>query len=426
MQKFESWEASGSNFKPYSSTPEETKRRVRERDLAKRRRDFVSLASNFTDTDGTQICYGKLRHIANRMAASFRDDKLRIIFSQNIPIPTSWGKVCMLTYKEGTQVTGGVLWYQVGNNPKKTNHIFDVRPFFLQSLEKTVKLYGTDDAPTIMNQARTELAEVGLRAYQNRWFRNSSIADYLFHEMKVNLDRIPAVSHCLDPVPEIGSAACGYIPGPIHEYDMVSAYASSMLEFPQLGDFALTLNQARKDLDGKPTARVLKVTQSVLPGKFLSPKLPTFRPDLGTYIRGTTRSRLVSAMELAVADYGTVFRWNTDGFFTNVDISAQLDIGNDLGQWKHTVHDYLLLAQTNIFKTDSKVRDCGFNIDWDAVRDNPLEIKATIPNINWTTLEQKLVPKVLRFDGGYHNCQRDGYGCHDELHYKREAIDQCW
>jgi hypothetical protein len=332
----------------------------------------------------------------------------------------------MRTYKEGTQVTGGELWYQVGHNPKQTNHIFDVRPFFLQSLTRTAKLYGTDDTPTIMNQARAELAEVGLRAYYNRWFRNSSIADYMFHEMKIDLDLIPTISHCLDSTAEIGSAACGYIPGPIHEYDLVSAYASVMLEFPQLGEFAQALDDARKRLGDKPTSRILKVTQSVLPGKFLSPRLPTFRPDLGTYIRGTTRSRLVDAMERAVKNYGTVYRWNTDGFFTNVDISDELDIGNALGQWKHTVHDYILMVQTNIFRTDSKVRDCGFNIDWNEARANPLSVQATIPNVNWTTLEQKLVPKVLRFDGGYHDCLRDGYGCHDEIHYKRDAIDQMW
>jgi hypothetical protein len=424
MERVSSWESTEIKFR--DNNPEETKRRARERDLAKRRRDFVPLASNFTDIEGTQVCYGKLRHIAKRMAASFQDKNLRIIFSQGIPVPTSWGKVRMLTYKEGTQVTGGELWYQVGYTPGKTNHIYDVRPFFLQSLAKTAKLYGTEDAPTIMNQARAELAEVGLRAYQNRWFRNSSIADYLFHEMKIDLDLIPSISHCLDPVAEIGSAACGYIPGPIHEYDLVSAYASVMLEFPQLGDFAQALDDARKSLGDKPTSRILKVTQSVLPGKFLSPKLPTFRPDLGTYIRGTTRARLVDAMERAVKNYGTVYRWNTDGFFTNVDIAEELNIGDGLGQWKHTVHDYMLLVQTNIFKTDSKVRDCGFNIDWNEARANPLSVQATIPNINWTTLEQKLVPKTLRFDGGYHNCLRDGYGCYDEIHYKREAIDQMW
>jgi hypothetical protein len=425
MQKFDSWDVSDAP-KPSKLTPEARKKLARERELAKRRHVFVPLTTHFADLEGTQVCYGDLRKVAKRIADTFQDNKQRIIFSEGIPIPTSWGKVCMHTYKEGTQVTGGELWYQVGSNPKRTNHIFDVRPFFLQSRAKTAALYGTNDPPTIMEQARTELAEVGLRAYQNRWFRNSSIADFLFHEMKIDLDRIPIVKHGFDSTAEIGSAACGYIPGPIHEYDLVSAYASTMLEFPQLGEFAQALDDARKKLEGKPTARILKVTQSVLPGKFLSAKLPTFRPDLGTYIRGTTRARLIDAMQRTVKNYGTVYRWNTDGFFTNVDISSELDIGNALGQWKHTVHDYLLIVQTNIFKTDSKVRDCGFNVDWDAARANPLEVRATIPNIDWTTLEQKLVPKVLRFDGGYHNCKRDGYGCRDEYHYKREAVDQCW
>lgn len=422
MQKFDSWESGG--FR--KSSPEDVKRRARERDAAKRRRNFVSLTSNYVDIDATQVCYGDLRLVAKRIAESFKDDKMRIIFNEGVPTPTAWGKVCMRLYKEGTQVTGGELWYQVGSSPKQTNHIFDVRPFFLQGLAKTAALYGTTDAPTIMEQARAELAEVGLRAYQNRWFRNSSIADFLFHSMNIDLDRIPTVQHTLDPVAEIGSVACGYISGPVHEYDMVSAYASSMLEFPQLGEFALTINQARKDLADKPTARVLKVTQSVLPGKFLSPKLPTFRPDLGTYIRGTTRARLIDAMERAVANYGTVYRWNTDGFFTNVDIASELNIGDNLGQWKHTVHDYLLIAQTNVFKTNLKQRDCGFNIDWNAVRENPLQVRTTIPNVNWVTLEQRIVPKTIRFNGGYHDCNREQLGCRNGLHYKREAVDQCW
>lgn len=421
MQKIDSWDSSGIEFR--STNALETKKRARAREVAKRQLEFAPLNTYFTDTEATQVCYGKLRQVAKNLAASFSDRNLQIIFSEGIPVPTPWGKVCMRTYKEGTQVTGGELWYQVGDS-RKTNRIYDVRPFFLQSLERTAALYGTDDATAIMNQARSELAEVGLRAYQNRWFRNSSIADFLFHDMKIDLSTIPIVSHGLDPSPEIGSVACGYIPGPIHEYDLVSAYASVMLEFPQLGDFAQTLDDARKALEDKPTSRILKVTQSVLPGKFLSPKLPTFRPDLGSYIRGTTRSILVDAMRQAVSHNGTVYRWNTDGFFTNVDISGELDRGSELGQWKHTVHRYLLIIQTNIFKTDSKVRDCGFNIDWDKAREDPVTVRATIPNINWTTLEQRLVPKVLRFDSGYHNCK--DYGCHDEVHYKREAWDQMW
>lgn len=424
MQKVSDWESSGIEFR--STNPEETKRRARAREVAKRQVEFAPLVTNFEDIDATQVCYGKLRLVADRVAASFQDKNMRIAFSEGIPVPTSWGKVCMHTYKEGTQVTGGELLYQVGSSPKKTNRIFDVRPFFLQSLARTAELYGTEDAPTIMSQAREELAAVGLRAYQNRWFRNSSIADFLFHEMKIDLSAIPFVTHNYDPTPEIGSVACGYIPGPIHEYDLVSAYASVMLEFPHLGEFAQALDDARKRLDDKPTSRILKVTQSVLPGKFLSPKLPTYRPDLGTYIRGSIRDRLVDAMNRAVKNYGTVYRWNTDGFFTNVDISAELDIGNGLGQWKHTVHNYMTLIQTNIFKTDTKVRDCGFNIDWDQARADPVTVRATIPNVNWTTLEHRLVPKVLRFDSGFHDCQRDGHGCHDEVHYKREAIDQLW
>jgi hypothetical protein len=424
MDKVSSWKDSGIEFR--STNPEETRRRARAKQAAKHQLEFAPLTTHFTDVDATQVCYGKLRQVADRLAATFTDNNMRIIFSEGIPVPTPWGKVCMRTYKEGTQVTGGELWYQVGANPKQTNRIFDVRPFFLQSLTRTAELYGTTDAVEIMNRARTELASVGLRAYQNRWFRNSSIADYLYHNMKVDLNTISTVTHNYDPSPEIGSVVCGYITGPIHEYDLVSAYASVMLEFPQLGEFAQTLDEARKNLGSKPTSRILKVTQSVLPGKFLSPKLPTFRPDLGSYIRGATRSRLVDAMGRAVKNYGTVYRWNTDGFFTDVDISRELEIGTGLGQWKHTVHDYLLIIQTNIFKTDSKIRDCGFNINWDEARENPLTVQATIPNVNWTTLEQRVVPKVLRFDSGRHDCHLDGYGCHDGVHYKREAIDQCW
>jgi hypothetical protein len=381
------------------------------------------MVAHFADTGGTQVCYGQLRYIASRIADAFPQSDQRILFSEGIPVPTSWGKVCLKVYKEGTHVTGGELWYQM-SPATQTNHIFDVRPFFMQSLDRTMALYGTDNVPKIMQQARDELASVGLRAYQNRWFRNSSVADFLYHEMKIDLDRIPTVQHNLRSTTEASSVACGYVPGPIHEFDMVSAYASSMCEFPQLGDFARTLDDARKRLDSYPTARVLKVTQSVLPGKFLSPKLSTFRPDLGTYIRGTTRARLFEAMDLAVANYGTVYRWNTDGFFTNVDISSELNIGNNLGQWKHTVHDYILIAQTNVFKTNLKVRDCGYNIDWDAVRENPLEVRVTMPTTDWTTFQQHDVAKVLRFDGGYHNCARDGHGCHGEYHYKREAWDQ--
>jgi len=431
MQKFDSWTDSDllkhDIVRRASQGPklshEEKLKRDRERSAARRQQEFLPLATHFADTEGTQVCYGQLRWIAERLLTTLPTVDHRMLLSEGVPISTPWGKVCLKVYKEGSQVTGGELWYQL-QGPKKTNHIFDVRPFFMQSFAKTAALYGTDDIPTIMEQTRRELASVGLRSYQNRWFRNSSIADFLFHEMKINLSRIPLVEHDLIPTTEAASVACGYLPGPIHEFDMVSAYASAMLEFPQLGDFAQALDDARKNLEGKPSSRILKVTQSVLPGKFLSPKLPTFRPDLGTYIRGTTRSRLIAAMEAAVDNYGTVYRWNTDGFFTNVDISNQLDIGNSLGQWKHTIHDYLLIAQTNVFKTNLKVRDCGYNIDWGAVRENPLVIQTSMPTTDWTTFTEHNAPRVLKFDGGYHNCDRDGYGCRGEYHYKRGAWDQ--
>jgi hypothetical protein len=434
MQQFNSWSDSDlikhevATRKPREEalSHEEKLKRDRDRAAARRQQEFLPMSAHFQDAYGTQVCYGQLRWIAERLLATLPTADHRMLLSEGIPILTPWGKVCLRVYKEGSQVTGGELWYQLTSNPKRTNHIFDVRPFFMQSREKTATLYGTDNASAIMKQARLELADVGLRAYQNRWFRNSSIADFLFHEMKIDLDRIPIVNHNLYPATEASSVACGYLPGPIHEFDMVSAYASSMLEFPQLGDFAQALDAARKSLEGKPTARVLKVTQSVLPGKFLSPKLPTFRPDLGTYIRGNTRALLIQAMERAVAAYGTVYRWNTDGFFTNVDISRQLDIGDNLGQWKHTVHDYLLIAQTNVFKTNLKSRDCGYNIDWDAVRENPLLIHTSMPTTDWTTFTEHNAPRVLKFDGGYHNCEHDGYGCHGEYHYKREAWDQLW
>jgi hypothetical protein len=242
----------------------------------------------------------------------------------------------------------------------------------------------------------------------------------------------------------MGSVANGYIPGPIYEYDLVSAFASALLgdevRHGGLKEYIRTLDSIRRELTGTPTAHLIKVTQTVLPGKMLANPSRYASYDnrqhssekwhnegLGKYARAFTRRKLVDAMTLAVERGGTVFRWYIDGFYTNVDISDALDLSGLLTGWKMTVHDYLLIVATSVFKTNLKCRENGYTeIDWDAVRADPLKVRVRRTNINWAYpvaphwLEPNTQTVKLQFEEGYHHCDI----CHDGYHLERRATDQ--
>jgi hypothetical protein len=301
----------------------------------------------------------------------------------------------------------------------------------MQSAARTYAQYGSTDLVAIMNQAREDLRTVGLQAFNSHWFKNSAIANFVVREMKLpDLSKLGPPDDLRNPDQMIGSVACGYIPGPIYEYDLVSAFASTLLDVPQVADYVRQLDQYRSALADTASSHLIKVTQSVLPGKLLSQYGTSkyHNPYLGHYTRARTRKRLKNAMNEALNRYGTVFRWYIDGFYTNVDIRDYVSNDNiadgepgRLGGWKTTVHDYLLIADTSLFTTNLKTRDNGYtDIDWHAIRDDPLKVSVTRTQVDWErTLEERTQRLKLLFENGHHRCTY----CRDGYHLTRESWD---
>jgi hypothetical protein len=339
-----------------------------------------------------------------------------------------WGKVRLRAVKKHDRyVSGGELWYTGGR-------ILDVRSFFMQSLDKTYELYGKSDLPTIMNQARDELTGAGLWAAQNNWYRPSALSDYVLHLPEFATLDIPSleVPHEFPGISQqcIGSVACGFIPGPVYEYDLVSAFASGLLEVPELREYVTLLHNYRTRLKGLPSARIVKIMQSVLPGKLISDRVdPRWRNrGLGLYTRAVTRYKLTQAMMQAVDKGGTVFRWYIDGFFTDVPIMPEDGLTGELGSWKETIHDGgMLMADTSVFRLYgaegqvNKERSNGYtDLDWDAIRDNPLNIRVTRTTTDWDNFTDKKQKVRLLFENGHHQCEY----CHQGFHLTREGYDQ--
>jgi hypothetical protein len=396
-----------------------------------RQQAFIPLAEHFDPLPGWQVCYGSLHRIANRLLPHIDNTLDRKRFLQRRYIDLPWTRVCLRPIKtmaEGQAVSGGELWYTGGR-------IFDVRPLFMQSFEKTVALYETTDLPTIMEQTRQELAKVGIRAFENRWYKNSAITDNILHQPAFRDLNIPSI--CIPHEPPaiseqyIGSVAAGFIPGPIYEYDLVSAFASGLLEVPELRPFIEQLHEYRTALQGKPAARIIKITQSVLPGKLISDKVdPRWQNrSLGLYTRAVTRYKLAKAMMQAVEKGGTVFRWYIDGFYTNVRIEPDDGLEGQLGGWKETIHQGgMLIIDTSVFQlydaagNVTKERTNGhFNVDWNGARDDPLHVRADKTTVNWNTLKETTKHVKLLFELGFHKCT---YCPGGSYHLTREGWDQ--
>jgi hypothetical protein len=395
-----------------------------ERAYRSRQKDFVPLELTFDDADGWQVCYAKLHVAAKRVAQQFRYESDRELFLRGEWRVLPWGKVHLSPCKQRDRyVSGGELWY---DGPHKSNRIFDVRSFFMQSAARTFQDYSTTDVVAIMEQARDDLDSVGLRSYLSHWYRNSSIAAFLLRYMNVTgIPNIEAPAYNTSPKQYMGYTACGYVPGPIYEYDMVSAFASRLIVFPELRDYIEELDRIRRQLKGSPSEHLIKVTQAVLPGLLMSDRGSDrfHNLHLGLYARAETRRMLEQAINHVHNRGGKVLRWYIDGFYTDVDLSDHvLGVPCDgmLGHWKRTVHDYIILGDLSIFKTNLKMRDNGCtNIDWDAIRENPLSIRVDRPQVNWSTLEEETINWRLLFENGYHRC--DFCGCHDNIHYTREG-----
>jgi hypothetical protein len=421
---------------PAPKTPEQVERRRAKARLAgrlSRQQPFVPLGTNFDPLPGWQVTYGTLHSIGRRLLPYIDNTIDRRRFHEGRYVELPWGRVRfkgIKTQLSGRAVSGGSLWYTGGQ-------IFDVRPFFMQSFEKTAALYGTDNLPAIMEQARRELIEIGLFATQNNWYRTASIADYVLRLPEFKNLNIPDISVPREPpaISEqcIGHVANGFIPGPIYEYDLVSAFASGLLEVPELRPYVELLHDYRVRLADKPTARIIKIAQSVLPGKLISDRVnPRWQNrSLGLYTRAVTRSKLTKAMMQSIEKGGTIFRWYIDGFYTDVRIEPDDGLTGQLGSWKETVHEGgMLIADLSIFRLYDKAgnvtkeRVNGYtDLDWDAIRDDPQCIRVTRVAVDWQdTLAEKRTQLKLLFENGYHNC--DYCPTSKGYHLTREGWDQ--
>jgi hypothetical protein len=415
-----------------TESTEARERRLRNQRLLERQshqRPFAPLSTTFDPNPGWQVCYGTLHHIAGRIYDQLDLAVRRDNFRQGEFVKVPWGKVKLRAIKtDDRYVSGGELWTSNGT-------IFDVRPFFMQSYSKTIQLYDTTDLAAIMEQARRELNNVGLWSQNNAWYRVSSITDYILRLPEFRSINFPALKLPGEmPGPSsqlIGSVVCGFIPGPIYEYDLVSAYASGLIEVPELRPYIDYLNGLRQQLTGKPAQRQIKIAQSVMPGKLISDRVnPRWHnKPLGIYTRALTRKRLVEAMNLAQNKGGTIFRWYIDGFYTDADIEPAEGITDgELGTWKKSIHEGgMLIVRDSLFRlygADGQVnkeRTNGWtDIDWEAVRDNPLSVLVTRTSTNWQTFQEKRIKLRLLFEGGQHTCEY----CHDGYHLTRESFDQ--
>jgi hypothetical protein len=306
------------------------------------------------------------------------------------------------TMRDTVQPIGGKIRLQ--NSRGVSVQIQDVKSFFQLNYPKLARRYGVDDLATIMERTRASLAEVGIKPASDQWWRTFGITDYVWRKLEIDLSKVPAVTAKKEPGNLQGYWAFGHTGEPVYSYDIRSAYLSVMAEFEALKPFADFIWKARQELvqANDPTAHLLKLAATVMPGKFTSehPGNKYYRRPLGLYIRGVTNERLRQAMHLANSVSAptmlNVHRYCVDGFIAHSDISKYLNIGDGLGQWKPVKkHNHLTIARTNVWFTDREYKDGGYHITEQQILDDPFEIHTSRTVFDWNRLEERNEPVIL-------------------------------
>jgi hypothetical protein len=295
---------------------------------------------------------------------------------------------------------------------------------------KVARMYGTDDLAAIMERTRASLQEVGIKPAADSWWRCSSITDYLWRKLEVDINKVPCVSAPRGPGNLQGYHVFGHTDQPVFAYDINSAYLGVMAEFKALQPFTDYMWGARQELvqANDPAAYLIKLASTIMPGKFSS-ELPScrryYRPVLGNYIRQRVNDRLREAMNLAnTIEQGpnnhNVYRWCVDGFLARTNIEHLMPIGNNLGQWKPVKkHKSLSIAKTNVWYTDREYKDGGFRVTEQQILDankDPFEIRTTRTIFDWDLLEERTEPVTLRQPHNWMTCGKCWEEDDRELH----------
>jgi hypothetical protein len=373
--------------------------------------------------DVIPITYGNIYVIARALVSNMTPDERYLALQERRLTRFFDGRAfrIRLQVKDGRITLGGKIWLR--DSKGRSAEVQDVKGLFQANWLPISKLYGTNDLPTIMERTRNSLAQVGLRADQQDWYRCSSITNHLWRKMKVNLNRVPAVqTRRREPGNLQGYNVFGHREGPVYFYDIHSAYLSVMREFDELKPFVDRIWAARQELKqaSDPAEQILKIAAVVMPGKFSStlPGNRFYRPVLGKYIRQRINDRLRNAMEL-IDDYYDRYRWCVDGFISPQDISNHLDIGDNIGQWKPIErHERLTIAQTNIWWTNGAHKDNGYLVKEAQVLNDPEEIHTSRTVFDWNTLEEREEPVTIHqnhYEEECRACSGAGGDLHDTL-----------
>jgi hypothetical protein len=352
--------------------------------------------------DAILITCGHIGEIARILTANLPVAQQIRVLERRRPINLSGGRELQIRIKKmRNQVVGGWIWMK---GPRGiTVQIHDVKGFFQANFRRLSRKYQTTDLAEIMTRTRASLLEVGISSYQQDWYRCSSLTDYVWHKLDINLSNVPAVTAVKGPGNLQGYNAFGHTDEPVYSYDINSAYLSVMAEFNALRPFADYMWSARNELRqaNDPAADVLKIASTIMPGKFISEYSPEkyYRPVLAKYIWQVINGRLTKAMEAAERvepsrNHFNVYRYCVDGFIARTNIERYMDVGEDLGQWKPVKrHEYLTIASTNVWWTDREFKDGGFGLTeadlLAGLQDDPYEIPTTRTYFDWSSLEER-------------------------------------
>lgn len=237
------------------------------------------------------------------------------------------------------------------------------------------------------------------------------------------------------PGPYIGSDAFGRDPSTIFYYDIRKAYIYGLAFI--LPDLAQKLAKAENLCKGRAKV-VIKVLRAAIVGIMNSKDSPYYRPDLARFCYGVTRAELVSAMHAVENNNGTVYRWHTDGFLADTDVSHLINVGDDIGQWRVEAYKGLTLLATNTWwaGTPGNRKTCdGLIIKLGITEREVLEhfenfgdksLEITCPDrFSWKTATWKAQTREINFCHSV-KCMQDPHSPAEAMHLRSRPEEELW
>jgi hypothetical protein len=374
--------------------------------------------------DCIPVIYGTIPLLARKLTQGLSEGERFLIIEKRYRhrLPDGRAFKIHLRIKDNNIVpVGGKLWIQDSRGRRAT--VYDVKSLFQEHWAKIKVLYKDDDLASVMERTRASLHAVGLTPASGDWYLGSAISSNLWRTMGIQLSGIPCLTTRHGGLGNLqGYNVFGHTNDPVYFYDIHSAYMAVLTQWDATRPFAERLWAARQKLRAAndPTERILKLIGTIMPGKFSStlPGNRYYRPVLGQYIRQEVNDRLQTAMD-NINGYYNRYRYCVDGFISNQNIEHKLDIGPNLGQWKPVEkHDWLTIAQTNIWWTNGAHKDNGYPVTREQFLADPEEIHTLRTIFDWSTLSEKQEPVTLEqnhYEERCRACLGDGGELHDTL-----------